>query len=73
MNQPLLIFLDRFLGDQRPAYNQELEFKLRVNEAGVASINDVILEGNGLQIYQSIFNQGNQLPSTSVRFHILYF
>lgn len=55
---------ERFLGEQRAAYNQELEFKLRVNEGGVASINDIILEGNGLQIYQAIFGQGNQQPST---------
>ncbi|CAH1389697.1 unnamed protein product [Nezara viridula] len=57
---------ERFLGDQRAAYNQELEFKLRVNERGVASINDVILEGNGIQIYQTIFGQGNQQPDSQL-------
>nr|XP_014275808.1 laminin subunit gamma-1 isoform X1 [Halyomorpha halys] len=57
---------ERFLGDQRAAYNQELEFKLRVNDRGATpSINDVILEGNGIQIYQTIFGQGNQMPGTN--------
>ncbi|XP_039287282.1 laminin subunit gamma-1 [Nilaparvata lugens] len=58
---------DRFLGDQRASYNQDLEFKLRVGRVGQnPSVNDIILEGAGKSIIQPIFGQGNQLPSTTV-------
>lgn len=56
---------DRYLGDQRASYNQQLQFTLRVSETGArASIEDIVLEGSGLIISQPIFGQGNQLPST---------
>nr|CAD7262431.1 unnamed protein product [Timema shepardi] len=55
---------DKFLGDQRASYNQELEFKLRIGESGPgATVEDVVLEGAGLSITQAIFGQGNPLPS----------
>ncbi|XP_067003262.1 laminin subunit gamma-1 [Anabrus simplex] len=55
---------DRFLGDQRASYNQDLTFKLRIGESGpVASVEDVVLEGAGLSITQAIFGQRNPLPS----------
>ncbi len=56
---------DRYLGDQRASYNQQLLFTLRVSEAGArATIEDLVLEGSGLTISQPIFGQGNQLPIT---------
>ncbi|XP_011142346.1 laminin subunit gamma-1 [Harpegnathos saltator] len=56
---------DRFLGDQRASYNQNLSFSLRIGETGPAvTVRDVILEGaNGGQITQTIFGQNNRLPT----------
>ena len=62
-----LIFPDRFLGDQRASYNQDLTFKLRIGENGPApTVEDIVLEGSGLSITQAIFGQLNPLPSTAV-------
>lgn len=59
---------DRFLGDQRASYNQDLSFILRIGETGPApTARDVILEGgNSEQITQPIFGQNNRLPTVSV-------
>lgn len=61
-------YTDRFLGDQRASYNQDLSFTLRIGEAGPApTVRDVIFEGgNGEQITQPIFGQNNHLPSVTV-------
>ncbi|KAH0945533.1 hypothetical protein HN011_010340 [Eciton burchellii] len=58
---------DRFLGDQRASYNQDLSFTLRIGETGPApTARDVILEGgNGEQITQPIFGQNNRLPTVT--------
>ncbi|XP_018901355.2 laminin subunit gamma-1 isoform X1 [Bemisia tabaci] len=57
---------DRFLRDQRASYNQDLEFKLRIGEnAPKPTIEDIILEGGGLRVTQTIFGQANPLPSDS--------
>lgn len=62
-----LIFPDRFLGDQRASYNQDLTFKLRIGENGPSpTVEDIVLEGSGLSITQAIFGQRNPLPSTVV-------
>lgn len=56
---------ERYLGDQRGSYNQQLLFTLRVSEATARPTNeDIILEGSGLTISQSILRQGNPMPST---------
>jgi len=61
------IFPDRFLGDQRASYNQDLTFKLRIGENGPSpTVEDIVLEGSGLSITQAIFGQLNPLPSTAV-------
>lgn len=58
---------NRFLGDQRASYNQDLEFRMRVGEAGAApTAGDIILEGAGLTITQPIFGQNNPLPGVHV-------
>ncbi|XP_015116033.1 laminin subunit gamma-1 [Diachasma alloeum] len=56
---------DRFLGDQRASYNQDLYFTLRIGETDPSpTARDVVLEGgNGEQITQPIFGQQNRLPS----------
>lgn len=61
---------NRFLGDQRASYNQDLSFRLRIGETGPApTARDVILEGgNGEQITQPIFGQNNHLPTNTVSF-----
>jgi len=66
---------DRFLGDQRASYNQDLSFTLRIGETGPApTARDVILEGgNGEQITQPIFGQNNRLPTVTVSTYFPYF
>lgn len=61
---------DRFLGDQRASYNQDLSFSLRIGETGpAATARDVILESaNGGQITQAIFGQNNRPPTVKVSF-----
>ncbi|KAG7211484.1 hypothetical protein KM043_010758 [Ampulex compressa] len=58
---------DRFLGDQRASYNQDLSFTLRIGETGPApTARDIILEGgNGEQITQPIFGQNNRMPTVT--------
>ncbi|XP_066585793.1 laminin subunit gamma-1 [Prorops nasuta] len=58
---------ERFLGDQRASYNQDLAFTLRIGETGPApTARDIILEGgNGEQITQPIFGQNNRMPSVT--------
>ncbi|XP_014218984.1 laminin subunit gamma-1 isoform X2 [Copidosoma floridanum] len=60
---------ERFLGDQRASYNQDLTFSLKISDNGPApTARDVILEsGNGQQIIQPIFGQKNKLPSVNVQ------
>ncbi|XP_050422694.1 laminin subunit gamma-1 isoform X2 [Adelges cooleyi] len=56
---------DKFLGDQRSSYNHDLTFKLSIGEnSPEPTVNDVVLEGgSGIRITQTIFGQGNPLPS----------
>ncbi|XP_069688400.1 laminin subunit gamma-1 [Periplaneta americana] len=59
---------DRFLGDQRASYNQDLTFKLRIGESGPSpTVEDIVLEGASLSITQAIFGQQNPLPSTATQ------
>jgi laminin gamma 1 len=69
-----ILFADRFLGDQRASYNQDLSFTLKISDNGPApTARDVILEGgNGQQIIQPIFGQRNSLPSTNVKHQQAY-
>ncbi|XP_074027988.1 laminin subunit gamma-1 isoform X2 [Leptinotarsa decemlineata] len=54
----------RFLGDQRASYNQKLEFTLRINDnRAVPSAADIILEGGGISVTNTIFSQQNRVPS----------
>ncbi|XP_050515738.1 laminin subunit gamma-1-like isoform X1 [Diabrotica virgifera virgifera] len=58
----------RFLGDQRASYNQVLEFVLRIGDnRPVPSATDVIIEGNGESVTNTIFSQQNRLPSTQAQ------
>ncbi|CAG9855702.1 unnamed protein product [Phyllotreta striolata] len=55
----------RFQGDQRASYGQLLEFVLRLEDNRPApSPTDIIVEGNGASITNTIFSQENKLPST---------
>jgi hypothetical protein len=66
---------DRYLGDQRASYNQELRFSLRVLDPGARpSVEDVVIEGGGARttrIATSITEQGNPTPSMEVRYQTL--
>ncbi|KAL0851757.1 hypothetical protein ABMA28_000069 [Loxostege sticticalis] len=54
----------QFLGDQRPSYNHDLKFTLRLGEArGYPSAQDIILEGARASISMNIYGQGNPEPS----------
>ena len=65
-----LLYLDKFLGDQRASYNQELKFKLRVGEAGVVPRQDdlIIMSGGHrvTKISLSITAQNNSVPDVTV-------
>ncbi|CAH1999429.1 unnamed protein product [Acanthoscelides obtectus] len=55
----------RYLGNQRASYNQLLEFTLRTaDDRPIPSAMDIILEGSGRVISNTIFAQQNRLPST---------
>ena len=60
------------MGDQRFSYNQELTFKLGVNDdSAMESQDDIIIEAGGhkpMQIALSITSQNNSLPSLQVSF-----
>lgn len=63
----------KFLGDQRASYNQDLEFRLRTGEVGAApTVEDIVLQGAGLSISQPIFGQNNPLPNVHVKSILFY-
>lgn len=57
----------KYLGDQRASYNQDLTFKLRINDASPRSgTEDIVIVGGGAKttkITLSIVAQNNSLPS----------
>ena len=64
--------VDKFLGDQKASYNQELKFKLRVGQAGaVPRQDDLIIMSGGekrvTKISMSLTDQNNPVPGLSVR------
>lgn len=65
---------ERYLGQQRASYNQLLKFTLRIGEPGaIATAMDIVLEGAGDQITNTIFAQKNQIPSVQVNIILLCF
>lgn len=59
---------DRFLGDQRASYNHLLEFSLRIGDNRPnPTATDIILEGNGASVTNTIFAQKNSIPTIQVR------
>ena len=67
-----MLCLERYLGDQRASYNHDLSFKLRISDnSPVLSVEDVIIEGAGLAIFQSIFGQKNPMPNTAVSYYLV--
>ena len=53
-----VVVSERYLGDQRYSYNQYLRFFLQVGEDGArASVQDVMLEGNGMKVSTPIYSQ----------------
>ncbi|KAJ8915766.1 hypothetical protein NQ315_004578 [Exocentrus adspersus] len=66
LGQESVYFLapDRFLGDQRASYNQLLEFSLTISDNRPSpTATDIILEGSGATVTNTIFAQQNKLPT----------
>lgn len=58
---------DRYLGDQRASYNQLLQFTLRIGEnRPIPTQADIILEGAGVRVANTIFTQNNPIPTIQV-------
>ncbi|KAG6444665.1 hypothetical protein O3G_MSEX003474 [Manduca sexta] len=65
-NSEIVYFLasNQFLGDQRPSYNHDLMFTLRLGESrGYPSAQDIILEGSKTSISINIYSQNNPEPN----------
>lgn len=60
---------ERYLGNQRAAYNHLLQFSLRVGDYDrpIPTATDIILEGGGASVTNTIFAQQNKIPSNLVR------
>jgi len=62
------------LHDQRFSYGLDLTFTLRVGEEGArASVDDVIIEGDGRRISAPIFAQDNQVVQIIIIIAIIIF
>ncbi len=63
----------KFLGDQRSSYNQDLKFKLRIDQVGPRpAAEDIIILGGGAKttkIALTITEQNNPLPETQVNIY----
>ena len=61
---------EEYVGDQRASYNQDLVFKLRVNDAGATpGTRDIEIVGGGVKTTKmslSITAQNNSLPTYEV-------
>ena len=61
-----LSFAEKFRGDRRSSYNQNLMFKLRIGEnAPNPYLGDIEIVGANRSIQQTIFGQRNPMPSTT--------
>lgn len=57
----------QFLGDQRPSYNHDLKFTLRLGEnRGYPSLQDIVIEDARTSLSMSIYGQNNPEPSDQV-------
>uniref|UniRef100_A0A2A4JWY1 Laminin subunit gamma-1 n=1 Tax=Heliothis virescens TaxID=7102 RepID=A0A2A4JWY1_HELVI len=58
----------QFLGDQRPSYNHDLKFSLRLGEVrGYPSAQDIILEGPRASVSINIYAQNNPEPTNQAQ------
>ncbi|XP_028035475.1 laminin subunit gamma-1 [Bombyx mandarina] len=65
-NTEIVYFLapNQFLGDQRPSYNHDMKFSLKLGEhSGYPSAQDIILEGARTSISMNIYGQNNPEPT----------
>lgn len=61
-----------FLRDQRPSYNHDLKFTLRLGEnRGYPSSQDIIIEGARTSIAMNIYGQNNPEPTDQVPLYFL--
>lgn len=62
-----------FLGDQRPSYNHDLKFSLRLGESrGYPSSQDIVLEGSRASVSMNIYGQNNPEPTDQVRLIFIF-
>lgn len=60
-----LIAPEKYLGDKKYSYDKNISFSLQINgENNSYSLQDIVFQGNGLQISLPIYGQGNALPSS---------
>lgn len=60
----------KFTGDKKFSYNRNLSFSLQISgDNPISTLEDIIIEGNGLRISTPIFGQGNPIPSNSRTFY----
>lgn len=70
----MYVFSERYLGDQRYSYSQDLSFTLRVGEEGARpSVTDLVIEGDGMKItlplyYQVLVSNKKQILKYSIFF-----
>ncbi|XP_063925380.1 laminin subunit gamma-1 isoform X2 [Zophobas morio] len=60
---------ERYLGDQRASYNHLLQFRLRIGDYDrpIPTATDIILEGGGVSVTNTIFAQQNKIPSNVIQ------
>lgn len=60
---------EKYLGDQRASYNHLIKFTLRIgDDRPTPTATDVILEGGGAHVTNTIFAQNNSIPRVQVGF-----
>lgn len=61
---------NKFINDKKYSYNRNLTFALQIRGGKgriKTTIEDIIIEGNGLKVSTSIFMQGNPLPNNRMQ------
>ncbi|XP_046913817.1 laminin subunit gamma-1 isoform X2 [Dermatophagoides farinae] len=60
----------KFLDDKKYSYNRNLTFNLQITGGKgniLSTIEDIVIEGNGIKILSPIFAQGNPLPNSRMQ------
>ena len=61
---------EKFLGDKKYAYNRNFSFSLQISgDNPLATLEDIVIEGNGIRVSSPIFGQGNPIPNTQRNYY----